>query len=493
MSQCLPWSCLPCVWECTGFFQACGARRRRISTGASDHISGAIGVNAAGNTGPDHDALLEVLRLFRKDGHRMAQVAAGGKEAVSLAGPLVEAACQLVEALVLGIRAHLPELRAEARREWDGRNSHEASFSVRFIAPAAVIGEIVTRSRVALSVRVAGELHFALRLPQPLTEQTPLVLRVDGLEMPALPDAVRARTQLRAELGDRLDPMSAYAWWELHRHSEFPLPESKFHRVVESLLEQRALKMLGTKVRADSFWGYLHTTDLCIECFEFLLDRRLRGGISVTALERPPRSSIEAEDRAKVSEITQRILRNNRPSADRVAPSAINVGAMLSGTKLGQPGASPAVVAKLLSHARWWGPGDDGWHRHDETWLCTDRKNNLGQAVEQQGRIIWRLEGTAPGAAPAPQPPCQREARCSRPKPVLFGRLSRLRHRAAARLRTGTLKPALTLGKAPAGKVGAAPRRGIAALAALARGPHRPSCWPRNDTKRGLPEAVALP
>mmetsp|Transcript_40177 Transcript_40177/g.81086 ORF Transcript_40177/g.81086 Transcript_40177/m.81086 type:complete len:265 (-) Transcript_40177:155-949(-) len=208
--------------------------------------------------------------------------------------------------------------------------------------------------------------------------------------MPTLPDCVCARTQMREELGHGLNPTTAYEWWEQNRHTRFPLQTSKFHRVVESLLEQRGMKMLGGQVAADSFWGYLHTSDLNIEVLNFHFDRRIPGGISMAAQLRPPKTPAEAADREQVKVITKQLLRSNRSSADRLAPSGINVGAMIAGPEAGQPGAHPRVVAKLLSGAQWWGAGADSWHRWDETWLCTDKKDLLGRVVQQQGRIIWR-------------------------------------------------------------------------------------------------------
>jgi len=281
-------------------------------------------------------------------------------------------------------------------------------------ARAPLIGEVATRSRVSVNVQIAQSLRFALQHLPELPREQPLSLRVDGLDMPTLPDCVCARAQAREELGQGLNPTTAYEWWEQNRHTRFPLQTSKFHRIVESLLEQRGIKLLGSQMCASSFWGYLHTTDLNIEVFQFHADRRVPGGVALTAQLRPPKTPAEAADREQVQVITRKVLRANRASADRLAPSGINVGAMLAGPGLGQPGAHPRVIVKLLSAARWWGPGEEGWHRWDQTWLCTDKKDLLGRVVQQQGRIIWRegregdREDLRWGASPSDDPgsPC---------------------------------------------------------------------------------------
>lgn len=351
--------------------------------------------------------LCESLQVFQALADKGVRASAGGAALV----PLVAAACRLVEAIVSGIHEHMPQLEASSRvtaalQPEDCPSTAEpprevAVIVARFETAAPLVGEIGTRSRVPLSVRVQGDLRFAICLP-PAQSQSGLELRVDGLEMPVLEDAQTARTRMREEMGNALNPTSAYAWWEQHRHKDFPLQHSKFHRLVESLLEQKGMKLLGSKTCADAFWGYLHTTNMDIEVFEFQLDGRTKTGVAMTARMRPPKSPTESDDRAKVKDITLKMLKNNRASADKLCPSAISVGAMLAGPEVGQPGACPHVVAKLFTAARWWGRGEDAWHRHDESWLCTDKKDWLGRMIEEQGRLIWRLAANA-GKSPALQ------------------------------------------------------------------------------------------
>jgi len=76
---------------------------------------------------------------------------------------------------------------------------------------------------------------------------------------------------------------------------------------------------------------------------------------------------------------------------------------MLYGEAIGQPGAKVDVVTKLLSAAEWWGPGKKGWHSHDNTWECTDKKDAFQRVVKKQGRVIWHTEHhttTAPSGNP---------------------------------------------------------------------------------------------
>jgi len=401
MSQCLSWKQM----------------RRLLGSGGGGPLAGrglikrrSLGGGAAATAPPPRPGwcsswlgqdLAEAARAFRVQCLAAARDAEAGEEAL----PLVEAAAQLVESILGGMHEQLRGVRVDAEVRApqpgagpgrpDGAGEELAVLEARLGAPAApLVGEIATRSRVAVNVQVSGGLRFALLRPARPREQ-PVALRVDGLDMPTLPDCVCARTQLREELGLGLNPATAYEWWERNRHTRFPLQTSKFHRVVESLLEQRGMKVLGAQIRANSFWGYLHTTDLNIEVFNFHSDRRVPGGVTMTAQLRPPKTPAEAADREQVKVITKKMLLGNRASADKLAPSGINVGAMIAGPEVGQPGAHPRVVSKLLSAAQWWGPGEDGWHRFDETWLCTDRKDLLGRVVQQQGRIIWRERGSA--------------------------------------------------------------------------------------------------
>merc|ERR1719356_1286044 len=189
-----------------------------------------------------------------------------------------------------------------------------------------------------------------------------------------------------------------------NKDREYPTNSSKFRRIVESLFEMRAIKMLGEKANGEGFWAYLHTTDLNVKSFDFILDKRMRpGGVALLARLREPRDQQEDRDRVIVREITVKSLKENRNVAERCATSGINVAAMLYGEMIGQPAAKAEVITKLLSAAEWWGRGKDGWPQHDETWECTDKTDALKRVVKTQGRVIWHTEHHATTAPPAGQ------------------------------------------------------------------------------------------
>jgi pimeloyl-ACP methyl ester carboxylesterase len=81
----------------------------------------------------------------------------------------------------------------------------------------------------------------------------------------------------------------------------------------------------------------------------------------------------------------------NRHGGDRFVVSATNFGKMRYDKLLGLTGANVAMIVKLFSAVDWWGPGEDGWQKWDNTWLCTDKKDAFGRIIVEQGRILWRL------------------------------------------------------------------------------------------------------
>lgn len=313
---------------------------------------------------------------------------------------LVNSAGGLVQGVLSGIHGHLGDklgrVDAEVSAVSPGTPQDLLSISVKL--EPRVFGELATRSRVAVSVHVDKDIKFVLQAPSCSSDSRLLTLRVQGLNLPALPEAVEIRRRLRDRLGSEMQPLAAYRWWRGNHDTECPVDKSKFRWVVESLLEQRGMKLLGEKTNYEAFWGYLHTTDLNLARFEFLLDRR--GDVELRANLNEPKDDQEARDRKIVKDITMGQLKANRKSGEKLASSAINVAAMLFGPAVGQPGARAEVITKMLSGAKWWGPGQDGWHRYDKTWECTDRKDMLGRVIESQGRIIWHTEGHTTTAPP---------------------------------------------------------------------------------------------
>jgi len=347
------------------------------------------------------DDLREAARFFRDECEAAVRMMCVGSESSSVLQ--ADAACTLVERLLVGICDHLPEVRTQFEVKVSHLDLNKPPpvaeqevvvLEVRFHTEKVLAGEIATRSRVTLCVQLKEQLRFALALPRcDTSEVQPLLLLADGLDLPVLPDCAQALKLMRAELGAGMSPITAYEWWEQHRHARFPLRRSKFHRLVESLFEQKAIQMVGKAVRADTLWGYIHTSPIKVQAFLFRIDRRLKAGVSVSVRLRPAESEREEADRKQVKAIIQKMMKQQRSKAEKFAPSGINVGAMLTGVEAGQPGACPRVLAKLFTAAKWKGYGKgNSWHKFDQTWNCTDRKDLIGRVLEENGRLIWRLQ-----------------------------------------------------------------------------------------------------
>jgi len=348
-----------------------------------------------------HDDLRDAARRFRGECSSAVRTVCVGSE--SSAELLMDAACTLVERLLVGVQEHLPTVKAQYELQVSPLDLNKTPpdaeqemvvLEVGFHTDNVLAGEIATRSRIAAYVQLKPRLRFALARPHcDNSGVQPLVLFVDGLELPTLPDCVQVRNSMRAELGDSMSCTTAYEWWEQHRHKRFSLSRSKFHRVLESLLEQKSFKLMGKALATDYVWNTLHTTDIRVQALEFCVDPRQIAGVSVSVRARPLLTQMEEEDRRLVKAFTQKTLLEDRARADRFAPSAINVGAMLYGAEVGAKGACPRVLAKLFTAAKWYGKKDDGtWHSYDVTWNCTDRKDIIGRVTEENGRLIWRLQ-----------------------------------------------------------------------------------------------------
>lgn len=325
----------------------------------------------------------EALAMFRKKSEEVAALSGGAV--------LVDAACNLVEAILSGLHRHLPDVTATPEilgsGELDGAGV--CALRVRF-EPGPLVGEIATRTRIAVSVLLSREVCFLLQRP-PNREEGPLTLCVSGLSLPRLPELVRLRELLTEALGSNPSAEECFAWWQKHKDREFPLKTSKFHRLVESMMGMRSVQMMPASVHRDMFWGYMNTSDLDVEAFEFHWSSG--HGVTVTVRQRQLERPEDAEAQIQNALIARKMLVEKRNSGERLCLSAINVAAMIYGSDVGQPGAKLDAIVKLLSAAHWWGCGADGWHCWDETWLCTDKKDSFGRVVEKQGRIIWRVAG----------------------------------------------------------------------------------------------------
>jgi len=335
----------------------------------------------------------EAVRAFRRSGAEALITDRPDREWE----PLWEAACDFVAALLLGIHAHLPALcpRIDLR---EGRGLSEkddlVSLSVRFHDSEPIVGEVATLSRCCFELRIDNPVTFSLRRPAgPIGDKCPVDLHVSGFELPALADLIFLRSRLTEELGAEFDKQAAHQWFLAHKDEEFPLQESKFHRMFESLFGQPSAKLLPRFVHEDALWGYLHNPGCPLQSFSF--HSGSRGGVAVTAERRPPRTSKEASLVEACQGVSKRFLTEQRSTCEKFSASATAFCAMLYGPAVGQEGADARVITKLFSAAKWWGCGSSGWQQWDVTYLVKDKRNALGLVTETQGRILWRIGGSS--------------------------------------------------------------------------------------------------
>ncbi|CAE7270198.1 unnamed protein product [Symbiodinium sp. CCMP2592] len=295
---------------------------------------------------------------------------------------LASAACDLVSGLATGPSSQLPDLSATARLP-DDEAADSVCLKVRH--SQAIEGEIATRSRIGYSVYMQEETSFILRV-----HGDEVVLETPGLEFRPLRDAAALRGKLRALLGGAFSKQTAYKWWEAHADEVCPFESSKLRWIIESILGLRSISAVTPQEgRENVLWGFLHARRLRPECFHFWEDERL--GVRVVGVAAPPQSEEEAElqvcSDAMIAQVPQRDL----TLGEYFMPSSMNWLALFNSDIIGQPGANPGKVAKLLSAAREWGPAEDGWQQQDRSWNCVDQKNFFGRTTLKQGRVIWAL------------------------------------------------------------------------------------------------------
>jgi len=354
---------------------------------ASEHVPCAGGRPADGATlrratGSVGEALGRALKSFRASATAACR-AAGIDGAQCLA-----AACDFVESLLAGVHSHLPDAIVDVELS-SGKPGELASISVEFTG-GPIIGEFATRSRQPVELWLQKRVSFSIRRPasDDFTSE-PLVLDMSGVEQHVLPEIAELRKRLRVELAswpDGWHPRSAGTWWKNKREMEFPLETSKLRRLCDSFTEVASLPQY---FQGMAFWGYLHITSRFLDSFEFYIEG---SDVTVTAQARllhPEEEELMDVGRSLCSDM----LRTHRPLAEHFAASTVNMGALFEGRALGQKGANPAKIAKLFSAAKHWGPGEDRWHRLDETWLCVDTKDWRGKVIEEQGRVVWHAPG----------------------------------------------------------------------------------------------------
>jgi len=325
------------------------------------------------------------LRAALQDFCSRGAEAAGAGPGTALA-PLWAAAYGMVEGLLLGVQDHLPGLGAEVRLEAPVQGAEPSASLVLRFARAPVVGDFATRSRVGFQLHLSEELAFSVRPPALLGDG--LVLYVRGLAFVPLKETGELRVKLKAILGEEFSPASTYAWWENHKDEVCPLASSKMRWLVESILGLRSAQAVTPqKGKEKMIWGMMHTRTLTIEGFHFL-DQEKRG-VRVTSMVKPPATPEEEEMEAIYGELMAAMPAHELSMGEYFMPSSMNWVRLHCSSLLRQPGADPAKIRKLLSGARAWGPGEDGWRRWDDTWLCVDSRDAFGRAQEQ-GRTVWR-------------------------------------------------------------------------------------------------------
>eukprot|EP00931_Biecheleriopsis_adriatica_P101928 TRINITY_DN76976_c0_g1_i1.p1 TRINITY_DN76976_c0_g1~~TRINITY_DN76976_c0_g1_i1.p1 ORF type:complete len:445 (-),score=58.49 TRINITY_DN76976_c0_g1_i1:44-1378(-) len=325
-----------------------------------------------------------------------------------------EHAYSIVVALVEGAFSHVPEAfksveficstecKSSCKCLPSGGDGVVAALKVHFW-PSEILGEIATRSRVSVTMRLAQEVCFALQQPPSDLTLEPLILEIAGLDFPCLEEAKAMRSKLKAELGDKYCMQTAFEYFEQIKHKDCLAHDSKLRRIHASLFEVASFVKPPAWVCSKSFYGHLNAPSNVFEALEFWDEGS--SGIRVTSRKAPPPNEDESQCVAISESIVLDLLKSEVD--DRVArkffKSAYNFGCLNFARANGFPGAQPQLIAKLFSAAHMWGPASSGWQSYDNTWLCTDTKNSFG-AAQEQGRVIW----ITPGAAGIPRVPADR-------------------------------------------------------------------------------------
>lgn len=290
-------------------------------------------------------------------------------------------ACAFVETLTLGVVRHLPDVQVEARVS---RHEESCSLNVHF-GSLPIIGEIATRSRIPFDVWIASDLRFSM------SKTDPVKLHISGLQMIPLADVRKFRELYR----ESQEESSVYQYW-MNSKDEFPLETSKLRRIIQSLHDQTGFRFLPETQQVITIEGFTKDEDgFKLTGFTF---RECGKNVAMTLHEEPIGSAEVARER---NEWGKKIFSDpiNRKMGEKFSASALALGRLKFGHALGLEGANPSLVMKLFSAATWWGAGSAGWHQFDHTWTCTDHKDSFGSIVEEQGRIIWRLDGdVTPGS-----------------------------------------------------------------------------------------------
>lgn len=328
---------------------------------------------SCGSLDPDSgDNLSKALLEFKQSG-ATAMRDAKGKDGESA----WFAAYKIVEALLLGVEAHLPEVHS---RVSTGGSGKDVAIDVSLL-PAPLLGEFATRSRIGSALRLASQVSFQLEIP-PAEGEMVALLHVKGVSFVPLDDCAVLREHMLRAMGEGFTREEAFDWWEANKEDVCPLASSKFRWCVESLLDNPWLSsVVGRHGKETCLWGFLHSATSNIIALE-LWDEG-KAGIRVTAQRSPPEEH-ELHIASECDSLSREALMQHLQIGDVSAPSSFNFLRLLVGRSSGINGASPDKIAKLLSAAKSWGPGSKGWQKFDRTWTCTDKRGEV-----PQGRVIW--------------------------------------------------------------------------------------------------------
>ncbi|CAL1148054.1 unnamed protein product [Cladocopium goreaui] len=299
-------------------------------------------------------------------------------------------ACDFVEGFLRGLEAHLPDVQVATQII----ENQPSSVTLQVQLLNSVQATIATRSRIVYDVLLKDEASFTLSHQKGDSDQQEVCLEINGLEFWPLEDSVQLRKTLRELLGDDFTRTSVYQWWEEHKEEVCPLNSSKLRWVIESILGLRTVSAVTPpKGKEKMLWGFLHARRMVVERFTFREDC---DRVRVTATVEAPRTDEEIELQAEWDELIAEMPQHELKLGEYFMSSSMNWLALFNSHLIGQSGADAARIIKLLSAAKRWGPGPDGWHQNDETWTCVDQKNLLGKITLEQGRVIWHHARNSP-------------------------------------------------------------------------------------------------
>lgn len=306
---------------------------------------------------------------------------------------LWNAAADFVEAFLGGIFQHLPDSRKEVSVSCEEAAQNADALSITIRLNALLVAEFVTRTRFPHEIHLAEVVSFTVERPRKDAPGLTLVCR--GVTVPPLEEVVVLRDKLEKECGcfESLSLDEVFDWWCRNKDVLCPLHESKLNRIYESIMGRFSVRSVAPKnTMKEYIRSLLCATTATVEQYHFFHgDSKVKVRMSGTR-SNPP-DPVARKQMLIASRYASEALKTNRALGEVFARSLTNMGALFYGESIKQPLADANAIKKLFSAASWWGPGKSGWQRFDKTWLCTDRTDSLGRVTQEQGRLIWHLQG----------------------------------------------------------------------------------------------------